>query len=151
MKKSKLMQLIESIVDEEIKKSEIPKYEKLFFLAKDTSGERFNEYDDLIKNEFNGWLQPHIEDALESSSTIDEFMDLVSRFELNDQINEDSEKQSNSDKLATEIKSIISKIDDSMSYKDFAKGIAKVLKDDYGTHNYQPFVKVLISTLRGEK
>jgi len=78
-------------------------------------------------------------------------MDLVSRFELNDQINEDSEKQSNSDKLATEIKSIISKIDDSMSYKDFAKGIAKVLKDDYGTHNYQPFVKVLISTLRGEK
>ena len=39
-------------------------------------------------------------------------------------------------------KSIL-KIDDSMSYVDFAHAVAKVLKDEYGKHNYIPFINEL--------
>jgi hypothetical protein len=48
-----------------------------------------------------------------------------------------------SDKLASEINRAISRIDDSMSYVDFAHAVAKVLKDEYGSHNYDPFIKEL--------
>ena len=30
-----------------------------------------------------------------------------------------------------------------MSYKDFALAIGKILRDDYGKHNFEPFMKVL--------
>lgn len=52
-----------------------------------------------------------------------------------------------SDKLAIEISKAINKIDDSMSYTDFATAVAKILIDDYGQHNYEPFMKVLHSQL----
>ncbi len=52
-----------------------------------------------------------------------------------------------SDKLAIEINKSIVKIDDSMSYEDFAKAVAKILIDEYGSHNYEPFMKVLHSEL----
>jgi uncharacterized protein (UPF0297 family) len=48
-----------------------------------------------------------------------------------------------SDILAKEIDKAIVKIDDSLSYKDFALAVAKVLKDEYGTHNFAPFMEVL--------
>jgi len=48
-----------------------------------------------------------------------------------------------SDKLASEINRAISRIHDSMSYVDFAHAVAKVLKDEYGSHNYDPFIKEL--------
>jgi len=48
-----------------------------------------------------------------------------------------------SDLLAKEIDKAIVKIDDSLSYKDFALAVAKVLKDEYGTHNFAPFMEVL--------
>lgn len=54
-------------------------------------------------------------------------------------INESKE----SDKLAIEINKSMLKIDDSMSYEDFALAVAKILKDEYGEHNYGPFMKVL--------
>ena len=34
-------------------------------------------------------------------------------------------------------------VDPNMSYVDFAKGVAQVLIDEYGTHNYEPFIKEL--------
>jgi hypothetical protein len=52
-----------------------------------------------------------------------------------------------SDKLASEINSSISKIDDSMSYVDLAQAVAKILKDEYGSHNYEPFMKELRKAL----
>jgi len=48
-----------------------------------------------------------------------------------------------SDALAIQIDKAITKIDDSMSYTDFALAVSKILKDEYGTHNYKPFMKVL--------
>jgi hypothetical protein len=58
---------------------------------------------------------------------------------LKDILNESTE----SDRLSKEINKSILKIDDSMSYADFAHAVAKVLKDEYGTHNYIPFIKEL--------
>jgi hypothetical protein len=49
----------------------------------------------------------------------------------------------NSDALAKEIDKAMSKIDDSMSYTDFALAVGKILKDEYGSHNFAPFMKVL--------
>ena len=49
----------------------------------------------------------------------------------------------NSDLLAKEINKAMEKIDDSMSYTDFALAISKILKDEYGSHNINPFMKVL--------
>ena len=46
-------------------------------------------------------------------------------------------------KLADEINKSIEKIDDSMSYTDFALAVAKILKDEYGSHNFGNFMKVL--------
>ena len=48
-----------------------------------------------------------------------------------------------SDLLAKEIEKVIVKIDDSLSYEDFALAVGKVLKDEYGTHNFAPFMEVL--------
>ena len=48
-----------------------------------------------------------------------------------------------SDALSKAILKAIDKIDDSMSAEDLAKGVAKVLKDEYGSRNYEPFMKVL--------
>jgi hypothetical protein len=39
------------------------------------------------------------------------------------------------------------KIDDSMSYKDFADAVANILIDEYGTHNFNPFMEVLHARL----
>jgi len=56
-------------------------------------------------------------------------------------------ESSQSDKLASEINRSISKIDDSMSYVDLAQAVAKILKDEYGSHNYEPFIKELRKAL----
>ncbi len=52
-----------------------------------------------------------------------------------------------SDKLANEIEKAIIKIDDSMSYEDFALAVGKILKDEYGSHNYKGFMEVLHKNL----
>lgn len=56
-------------------------------------------------------------------------------------------ESSQSDKLASEINRSISKIDDSMSYIDLAQAVAKILKNEYGSHNYEPFMKELRKAL----
>ena len=35
------------------------------------------------------------------------------------------------------------KIDDSMSYEDFALAVGQILRDEYGQHTYKGFMKVL--------
>lgn len=52
-----------------------------------------------------------------------------------------------SDALAKEIDKAMIKIDDSMSYEDFADAVATILRDEYGSHNYTKFLKALESKL----
>ena len=48
-----------------------------------------------------------------------------------------------SEALAKEIDKAMIKIDDSMSYEDFADAVATILRDEYGSHNYTNFLKAL--------
>jgi hypothetical protein len=52
-----------------------------------------------------------------------------------------------SDKLANEIEKAIDRIDDSLSYEDFALAVGKILKESYGQHNYKAFMEVLHKNL----
>lgn len=54
---------------------------------------------------------------------------------------------SKSQQLTNAINSAMVKIDDSMSYKDFADAVANILIDEYGTHNFNPFMEVLHARL----
>ncbi len=49
--------------------------------------------------------------------------------------------------LATAINDVMIEIDDSMSYKDFASAVATILQEEYGTHNFSPFMEVLHAEL----
>ena len=59
---------------------------------------------------------------------------------------DDFEKATNP-QLGKLISNSIATIDPEMSYVDFAKGVAQVLIDEYGTHNYEPFIKELKKAL----
>jgi hypothetical protein len=59
---------------------------------------------------------------------------------MNEELTNESKK---SDILSKEIDKSINKIDDSMSYEDFALAVGSILKDQYGTHNYKLFMAVL--------
>lgn len=48
-----------------------------------------------------------------------------------------------SDELAKGIDKVMLKIDEDMSVTDFALAVAKILKDEYGTHNYKSFTDTL--------
>ena len=52
-----------------------------------------------------------------------------------------------SQSLANAINTAMLQIDDSMSYKDFADAVASILIDEYGTHNFTPFMEVLHARL----
>ena len=41
----------------------------------------------------------------------------------------------------------ITGVDESLSYSDFAKAVATILKNEYGVHNYDKFMEVLHSEL----
>ncbi len=48
-----------------------------------------------------------------------------------------------SDALAKAMDKAMIKIDDSMSYTDFALAIGKILREEYGKHTFDGFMKVL--------
>lgn len=50
--------------------------------------------------------------------------------------------------LYKEIDKAISRIDDSMSYQDFALAVAKMLKEGYGSHVFKMFLDVLKKELK---
>ena len=52
-----------------------------------------------------------------------------------------------SQSLANAINTAMLQIDDSMSYTDFAEAVASILIDEYGTHNFAPFMEVLHARL----
>ena len=71
---------------------------------------------------------------------------------LKDQyLNEAGLGSTKSQKLALAINSAIMEIDDSLSYKDLADAVAAILIEDYGTHNFNPFMERLQSKLSAEE
>ena len=62
-------------------------------------------------------------------------------------IDEASLGSTKSQSLANAINSAMLQIDDSMSYTDFADAVANILIDEYGTHNFTPFMEVLHARL----
>jgi hypothetical protein len=59
----------------------------------------------------------------------------------------DDFKKATNPKLAKLINNAIMTVDPNMSYRDFAKGVAQVLIDEYGVQNYEPFIKELKKAL----
>jgi len=52
-----------------------------------------------------------------------------------------------SDLAAKAIDQAIAGVDESLSYSDFAKAVATILKNEYGVQNYDKFMEVLHSEL----
>ena len=74
----------------------------------------------------------------------------MKKVELFEEFHSDSINESkDSDALAKGINKAIIKIDDSMSYKDFALAVGKVLRDDYGKHTFDMFMEVLHKDFSG--
>lgn len=48
-----------------------------------------------------------------------------------------------STKLAGLIIQAINQVDENLSYSDFAEAVAYILKQNYGSHNYEPFIRTL--------
>ena len=55
------------------------------------------------------------------------------------------------DLAAKAIDQAIAGVDESLRYSDFAKAVATILKDEYGAHNFNPFMEVLHAELGMEE
>jgi hypothetical protein len=55
--------------------------------------------------------------------------------------------ESTADLVATAINQAIDTVDESLSYQDFALAVAKILKEEYGSQNFDPFMEVLHAEL----
>ena len=55
--------------------------------------------------------------------------------------------ESKADLAAKAIDQAIAGVDESLGYSDFAKAVATILKNEYGAHNFDPFMEVLHSEL----
>ena len=55
--------------------------------------------------------------------------------------------ESTADLVATAINQAIDTVDESLSYQDFALAVAKILKEEYGSQNFGPFMEVLHTEL----
>jgi len=71
----------------------------------------------------------------------------ISSFLKNQYLAEAGLGSTKSQSLANAINTAMLKIDDSMSYTDFAEAVASILIDEYGTHNFAPFMEVLHARL----
>lgn len=52
------------------------------------------------------------------------------------------------EKIAALISSAIETDDDSLHVEEFAKAVALVMRNDYGTHNYESFINTLKTQLQ---
>ena len=55
------------------------------------------------------------------------------------------------DLAAKAIDQAIAGVDESLGYSDFAEAVATILKDEYGAHNFNPFMEVLHAELGMEE
>jgi hypothetical protein len=58
-----------------------------------------------------------------------------------------NESSINIDALTQAVNQTLGKFDDSLSYRDFATVVANILKNEYGSHNFTPFLDALIEQL----
>jgi hypothetical protein len=105
--------------------------------------ERIEDYAEMISDrmeagqQLDSWMFSQITVALDNLNAVHDAMD-----------GEDDIKESKeSDALAKEIDKAMIKIDDSMSYKDFAIAVATILRDEYGQHTYKGFIEELKNNL----
>lgn len=54
----------------------------------------------------------------------------------------------NVEALHGKFKNSIYQVDPELDYKVLAEAVAKILVEDYGTHNYKPFLSHLVSHLK---
>jgi hypothetical protein len=66
---------------------------------------------------------------------------------LNEKGEEDSEKYSKHLDLYSKILKAIDEVDENLSYKELSSAVAKILKDQYGSHNIKPFIDDLQNKL----
>jgi hypothetical protein len=59
--------------------------------------------------------------------------------------------ESTADLAANAINQAINTVDESLSYQDFALAVAKILKDEYGSQNFDPFMEILHAKLGMEE
>ena len=103
-------------------------------------GKDTNAYDRPVRQGFDvhptrdpGVISPHWEEDHEDEKTQNE--NHVTKFNVFE-----SKK---SEALAKAMDKAMIKIDDSMSYEDFALAVGQILRDEYGQHTYKGFMKVL--------
>ena len=63
-------------------------------------------------------------------------------------IKEDVKLRSEDLKIIKGINSTINKVDSNLSYKDFANIISNILIEQYGSHNFKPFLQILTKNLK---
>lgn len=85
-----------------------------------------------MERDIPGWIQDHITNA---ENYIDQAAQGFHELENEDQINE----------------SIVINISENASYQEFAKEVANILKNDYGKHNFKPFIDILIAELKNNE
>jgi len=86
----------------------------------------------IVERDIPGWIQDHITNA---ENYIDQAAQGFHELENEDQINE----------------SIVINIPENTSYQEFAKEVANILKNDYGKHNFKPFIDILIAELKNNE
>ena len=102
-------------------------------------GEDTNAYDSPVRQGYDiqntrgDVKSPHWDEEHEDEKTQNE--NRISKFNIFE-----SKK---SEALAKAMDKAMIKIDDSMSYEDFALAVGQILRDEYGQHNFKPFMKVL--------
>ena len=55
--------------------------------------------------------------------------------------------ESTADLTASAINKAIDSVDENLSYMDFALAVAKILKEEYGSQNFSPFMRILHAEL----
>ena len=65
----------------------------------------------------------------------------------NQYLKEANLNENKADLAAKAIDQAIAGVDESLGYSDFAKAVATILKDEYGAHNFNPFMEVLHAEL----
>lgn len=91
--------------------------------------------DGLLNQGGHDWASDHIAVAKENVDQVEGFL----AGELASSVSESK----SSDALKKEILKSIVKIDDSMSYEDFAVAVAQILREEYGEHLFKPFMAKL--------
>lgn len=132
----------------------------------DTSGrgkkeheEKSKDFEDTFEDAVDYWNEEadgeenRIEDAQiqEIKKLAQEFFKKTGWISINvvqamiaqESMNEAEGRDTESETLQHAIVRAINEIDESMSYQDFAKAVANVLREEYGTHNFEPFMKTL--------